>query len=119
MGEDVVIEKLPLEYKKNSLIYKQIKRGEKAVMYLITDPENDNAKVGVEVYVIKVEMNRRFKDIVYPPCEPLPSNTEFGTRAWCFGHYNQVGADKRFQAIESGTFSRDAKDEDLEEEEED
>ena len=117
------IEKLPLEYKKNAMLYKQIKRGENAAMYLVTVPET-NTKVAVEVFIIKVLMNRKFKDIVYPPCEPLPSNSEFGVRAWCFGYHDGVGAEnaeKRYQVIEAGTFSRDSDDsiEEEEEEEED
>jgi hypothetical protein len=105
----VKIEKLPLNFKKNGHMYNQVKRTDKVAMYHVTDPETSNV-IATEVFLVKVMMNRRFGDKVYPPTEILPGNGEFGKWAWCFGYFGgkgQVLADKRFDEIEAGTYSKD------------
>lgn len=108
--KEIKIEPLPLEYRKNGYTYKQVKRTAKVAMY--TGGDEEDGVQFVEVIVIRTMMNKRFGDKIYPPCEILVGNNEFGSLGFCYGLFEGKGmklAEKRYQDMVSGKFFAESK----------
>ena len=94
------IKQIPLEFKKNKLIYKLVKRTEKAVLYSVFNKEG--VQYAWEVHKIRlkcVNAHARFDSlrlIGYTHFECLASNEEFGTYAWCYHITALNKAEERF-----------------------
>lgn len=71
---------LPSEYNmaNTKYVYKQVKRGEKAVMYRLHGAEF----VSFEVFKIKVRKATEMMGKHIPEREKLPGNEDFGVWAW-------------------------------------
>jgi len=79
-GQNNTPERLPMTFKNGNFTNRQIKRGEKAVIY--------EQVTSYEVFEIKIQKAKRVKlgknDVEFKHKEKLPTIADFGTTAWSY-----------------------------------
>ncbi len=75
------MELLPEEIRKNSFIFRFVKRGERAIMYEQYDPEFDST-IAWEVFKRKIDKPKIVFGIQLNEREIFPGNEDFGKWAW-------------------------------------
>lgn len=85
------IEALPLKFESKKVLYVQVARSAKAVMYKLTNEDNHTY---FEIFNIKHQpafslwskptKNKPAQEYKYPPKEKYPNNEAFGVWAWTY-----------------------------------
>ncbi len=88
-------EYLPLEFKKSGFLNKQIKRGNKAVIYEVSD--NDGI-VSYDVFLIKVSLPKIAFGKQYGTYEKWPGLTAYGVWAFCNSTFAGMHTEKALEA---------------------
>lgn len=111
------LKQLPLELKKNGMLYTLFKKGLRAAIYRVTA---DGEFVAYEVTKIRITPAKEVFGVPYPDVETFPGNEVFGSWAWCCGLCGGSeeaalarATNKYYDPIEDGTFD---KEEEVEEE---
>jgi len=89
---------LPEEIRKNSYVYRFLKRGEKAMMYEQFDA-NDERTVCYEVFKRKIDKPKVVFGISLNEREIFPGNEDFGKWAWAI--CDKERALEKFESIEN------------------
>lgn len=92
------IQRLPEALTKNGLVYRQYKRGEKAMIY--AEVNSSGKPLSYEVFMIKVYPAAERFGKHYPDREGFPPNEAFGKWAW-FAHSLETALEY-FAALEAG-----------------
>ena len=95
-------------YKKSGVFYELIERGEKSVIFEMTDIEDNNKVLGYEVGYVRFLKEGSVKfggsnEKWYPAREAFPSTEQFGSLAW--GPVLKSRAYEIFNRLESGVES--------------
>ena len=93
------IQPLPLKLSKNGFNYTQVLRGERSCVYEQMYFEEQGIKY-YEVFLIKIQPQRKAFDKEYPAKERFPNDEAFGKWAWSFRNYED--AKWRFDELETG-----------------
>lgn len=93
------MELLKEEIQKNGYLYKLYKRGDKAMIYEQTYPD-DGSICSYEVFKIRIDKPKVIFGISLPEREKFPGNEDFGKWAWAVTDLNK--AMEKFETIESG-----------------
>lgn len=71
------------DIQKNGFLYNLHKRGEKAMIYSQTHPEDD-VPLAYEVFKIKIDQPKIVFGVSLPEREKFPGNEDFGKWAWTY-----------------------------------
>lgn len=94
---DIYMEKLPLEYTKNSYNFKQVRREGDVCMYEQYEPSN-NRLIGYEVFVVLTqEEGREFRGSALVAKELTPGKESWGYLG--FSPFTLEAANKRFDEL--------------------